>query len=61
VTATGQKLTHTVSLKEVLTKAADAIDFEKKWKSYREAKKGEKKRVWALRAATAEFLLALRD
>jgi CO/xanthine dehydrogenase Mo-binding subunit len=44
VTATGQKLTHTVSLKEVLTKAADAIDFEKKWKSYREVKEGEKKR-----------------
>ncbi len=44
VTATGQKLTHTVSLKEVLTKAADAIDFEKKWRSYREAKEGEKKR-----------------
>lgn len=44
VTATGQKLTHTVSLKEVLTKAADAIDFDKKWRSYRDAKEGEKKR-----------------
>jgi CO/xanthine dehydrogenase Mo-binding subunit len=44
VTATGQQLTHTVSLKEVLTKAADAIDFEKKWKSYRNVKEGEKKR-----------------
>ena len=44
VTATGQQLTHTVSLKEVLTKAADAIDFEKKWKSYRDVKEGEKKR-----------------
>jgi len=43
VTATGQKLTHTVSLKEVLTKAADAIDFEKKWKKYREVNSGEKK------------------
>ena len=32
VTATGQKLTHNVSLKEVLTKAANAIDFQKKWK-----------------------------
>jgi CO/xanthine dehydrogenase Mo-binding subunit len=44
VTATGQKLAHTVSLKEVLTKAADAIDFQKKWKLYREAMEGEKKR-----------------
>lgn len=44
VTATGQKLTHTVSLKEVLTKAADAIEFDKKWKAYREVKEGEKKR-----------------
>ena len=44
VTATGQQLTHTVSLKEVLTKAVDAIDFEKKWKLYRDVKEGEKKR-----------------
>lgn len=43
VTATGQKLTHTVSLKEVLTKAAEAVDFEKKWKEYRNTKTGEKK------------------
>ena len=43
VTATGQRLTHTVSLKEVLTKAAQAIDFDKKWKTYREAREGEKK------------------
>jgi CO/xanthine dehydrogenase Mo-binding subunit len=35
VTATGQKLTHVVSLKEVLTKAASAIDFENKWNGYR--------------------------
>ena len=44
VTATGQRLTHTVSLKEVLRKAAQAIEFEKKWKRYREAGDGEKKR-----------------
>ena len=44
VTATGQKLTHTVSLKQVLREAAQAIDFEKKWKHYRGAKEGEKKR-----------------
>jgi CO/xanthine dehydrogenase Mo-binding subunit len=44
VTATGQKLSHVVSLKEVLTKAADAIDFDKKWKKYRATKQGEIKR-----------------
>ncbi len=44
VTATGQKLAHTVSLKEVLIKAAEGIDFEKKWKTYRAANEGEKKR-----------------
>ncbi len=44
VTATGQKLTHVVSLKEVLTKAADAIDFKSKWRKCREAKGGEKRR-----------------
>jgi CO/xanthine dehydrogenase Mo-binding subunit len=44
VTATGQRLIHTVSLKEVLTKAAQAIEFDKKWKTYREASDGEKKR-----------------
>ena len=44
VTATGQKLTHNVSLKEVLTKATDAGDFEKKWKNNREAKLDEKRR-----------------
>jgi CO/xanthine dehydrogenase Mo-binding subunit len=35
VTATGQKLTHKVSLKEVLTKAAQAADFRTKWQKYR--------------------------
>ncbi|HEY6952591.1 MAG TPA: xanthine dehydrogenase family protein molybdopterin-binding subunit, partial [Bacteroidota bacterium] len=42
VTATGQKLTHVVSLKEVLTKAAEAIEFDKKWIKYRNASKAEK-------------------
>jgi CO/xanthine dehydrogenase Mo-binding subunit len=40
VTATGQKLAHNVSLKEVLEKAADAIDFKQKWNKYQNAKKG---------------------
>ncbi len=44
VTATGQKLPNTVSLKEVLTKAAEAIGYDKKWKSYRDSKGEEKKR-----------------
>ncbi len=44
VTATGQKLLHNVSLKEVLGKAADALDFENKWKEYRAVTIGEKKR-----------------
>jgi CO/xanthine dehydrogenase Mo-binding subunit len=44
VTATGQKLNHVVSLKEVLTKAADAIDFKSKWRKCREARDGEKRR-----------------
>jgi CO/xanthine dehydrogenase Mo-binding subunit len=44
VTATGQKLTHTVSLKQVLKEAAQAIDFSRKWKEFRGAKEGEKKR-----------------
>jgi CO/xanthine dehydrogenase Mo-binding subunit len=35
VTATGQKLDHVVSLKEVLTKATEASEFVKKWKDYR--------------------------
>lgn len=37
VTATGQRLSHRVSLKEVLTKAAEAADFQRKWKEYRSA------------------------
>jgi CO/xanthine dehydrogenase Mo-binding subunit len=44
VTATGQTLTQTVSLKQVLTEAARAIDFDKKWRQYRGVKEGEKKR-----------------
>jgi CO/xanthine dehydrogenase Mo-binding subunit len=44
VTATGQRLNHTVSLKEVLTKAAQAINFEQKWKQSRGSAKGEKQR-----------------
>jgi CO/xanthine dehydrogenase Mo-binding subunit len=43
MTATGQKLDHVVSLKQVLTKAADAIDFQRKWKSYRQPQAAEKK------------------
>jgi len=37
VTATQQRLTHKVSLREVLTKAAEAADFKAKWKKYRAA------------------------
>jgi CO/xanthine dehydrogenase Mo-binding subunit len=37
VTATQQKLTHKVSLMEVLTKATEAADFRTKWKKYRTA------------------------
>lgn len=44
VTATGQKLTHTVSLKQVLREAAQAVDFDKKWRQYRGVKEVEKKR-----------------
>ncbi|HTY36060.1 MAG TPA: xanthine dehydrogenase family protein molybdopterin-binding subunit [Bacteroidota bacterium] len=44
ITATGQKLTHTVSLKEVLAKAAEGIEFEKKWKNYATAQEGERRR-----------------
>ena len=44
VTATGQKLTHTVSLKQVLKEAAQAIDFDTKWRKYRGANEAEKKR-----------------
>ena len=44
VTATGQKLTHLVSLKEVLTKATDAANFLAKWKEYRTAPDAPAKR-----------------
>ena len=44
VTATGQKLDHEVSLREVLQKAADGIGFEEKWKKYREATGGTLRR-----------------
>jgi CO/xanthine dehydrogenase Mo-binding subunit len=44
VTATGQRLDHPVSLKEVLGKAAAASDFLKKWKSCRGAPAATKKR-----------------
>jgi CO/xanthine dehydrogenase Mo-binding subunit len=44
VTATGQRLDHTVSIKEVLNKAAAVTDFQKKWKTYRIASTAPKKR-----------------
>ena len=44
VTATGQRLTHTVSLIEVLTKAAAAADFAAKWRQYRAAPAGPRRR-----------------
>jgi CO/xanthine dehydrogenase Mo-binding subunit len=44
VTATEQKLTHKVSLCEVLTKAAEAAGFSAKWKEYRTAPAAPKKR-----------------
>ena len=44
VTATQQKLTHKVSLMEVLTKATEAADFRTKWKKYRTAPAAPKKR-----------------
>ncbi len=44
VTATQQRLTHKVSLIEVLTKAAEALDFQAKWKRYRNAPAAPKKR-----------------
>lgn len=43
-TATGQKLLHQVSLKEVLTKASSAADFQKKWKQHRSEQTSPKKR-----------------
>jgi CO/xanthine dehydrogenase Mo-binding subunit len=44
VTATQQRLTHKVSLMEVLTKATDAADFRTKWKKYRTVLAAPKKR-----------------
>ena len=44
ITATGQKLEHVVSLKQVLHEAAQAIDFETKWKLYRSKQEGEKRK-----------------
>ncbi len=44
VTATQQKLTHKVSLCEVLTKAAEAAGFSAKWREYRKAPAAPKKR-----------------
>jgi CO/xanthine dehydrogenase Mo-binding subunit len=43
-TATGQKLLHQVSLKEVITKASDAANFPEKWKQYRSVLSSPKKR-----------------
>lgn len=44
-TASGQKLDrHTVSLNEVMTKAMDAIDYDKKYKEYSKEQSGDKKR-----------------
>jgi CO/xanthine dehydrogenase Mo-binding subunit len=44
VTATQQRLTHKVSLMEVLTKATEAGDFRNKWKEYRASPASSKKR-----------------
>jgi CO/xanthine dehydrogenase Mo-binding subunit len=44
VTATGQRLNQTVSLEEVLKKAATAAEFQKKWKSNRSAPASTRKR-----------------
>ncbi len=44
VTATQQRLTHKVSLSEVLTKATDAADFRAKWKEYRASPPAPNKR-----------------
>jgi len=44
ITATGQKLLHQVSLKEVITKASGAADFQKKWKQFRSVQASPKKR-----------------
>jgi len=44
VTATGQKLNHRVSLKEVLTKSAEASDFLRKWNQYRTSPESNKRK-----------------
>lgn len=44
ITATGQKLDHKVSLKDVIAKATNAADFLAKWKSYRELPHSSKRR-----------------
>lgn len=44
MTATGQTLSHRVSLKEVITKAADATDFKSKWVKYRNVQPSSKRR-----------------
>lgn len=44
MTATGQRLQHNVSLKEVLNKAADAANFEAKWKQFRAAADSPKRK-----------------
>ena len=44
VTATGQRLTHNVSLSEVLTKAAKAANFQPNWRKYRRAADAPRKR-----------------
>ena len=44
ITATGQRLTHKVSLTEVLPKATEAASFRAKWENYRHAPDAPKKR-----------------
>ncbi|HVP40204.1 MAG TPA: xanthine dehydrogenase family protein molybdopterin-binding subunit [Candidatus Saccharimonadales bacterium] len=44
VTATGQRLDHVVSLKEVLAKAAAAADFQRRWRECRDAPPGARRR-----------------
>lgn len=44
ITATGQRLDHTVSLREVLLKATDTADFQRKWRDYRGAPSGPQRR-----------------
>jgi CO/xanthine dehydrogenase Mo-binding subunit len=48
VTATQQRLTHKVSLVEVLTKATEAADFRAKWKKYRSAARAQGKGLHGL-------------